>query len=187
MLLPVERGPGLGQLVVAVARAGDAQRDVGRVGGDLVGDAALLHVVLLRQAQVLLGRDVAEHARAVIGGGGGADAAGDVVVAGEDVGHERAEHVERRAVAEARWSFMLYSIWSNGTWPGPSTMTCTPWRPGALGELAERRQLARAALVGGVGQPAGAQAVAEEKVTSYSRMMSQMSSKISYIGFCLLW
>ena len=51
VLLPVERGAGLGQLVVAVARAGNAQRDVGRVRRDLVGDAALLHVVLLRQAR----------------------------------------------------------------------------------------------------------------------------------------
>jgi hypothetical protein len=67
VLLPVQRGAGLGQFVVAVARAGDAQRHVGGVRRDLVGDAALLHVVLLGQAQVFLGRDVAEHARAVVG------------------------------------------------------------------------------------------------------------------------
>jgi hypothetical protein len=44
VLLPVEGGAGLGELVVPVARAGDAERDVGGVGGDLVGDAALLDV-----------------------------------------------------------------------------------------------------------------------------------------------
>ena len=111
MLLPVQGGPGFGQLVVAVAGAGDAQGHVGGVGGDLVGDAALLHVVLLGQAQVFLGRDVAEHARAVIAGGGGADAAGDVVVAGENVGDQRARarKTARRGRAAAA-SFMLYSI-----------------------------------------------------------------------------
>src|SRR3954464_7095411 len=98
MLFPVEGGPGLGQLIGLVARAGDAQGDVGGVGGDAVGDAALLDVVLLRQAEVLLGGDVAEHGRAVVGGGGRADATGDVVVAGEDVGDEGAEHVEGGAV-----------------------------------------------------------------------------------------
>ena len=100
MLFPVQGGAGLGQFVIPVARARNAERDVRRVGGDLVGDAALLHVVLLGQAQVLLGRDVAEHARAVIRRGGGADAGGDVVVAGENVRHQRTEDVERRAVAE---------------------------------------------------------------------------------------
>ena len=38
---------------------------VGRVRGDLVGDDAGLHVVAVRQAQVFLRRDVAEHRRAV--------------------------------------------------------------------------------------------------------------------------
>ncbi len=101
MALPVEGGAGLGEFVVAVARAGDSQGDVGGVGGDFVGDAALFHVVLFGQAEVFLGGDVAEHGGAVIGGGGGADAAGDVVVAGEDIGDQRTEDVERRAVAEA--------------------------------------------------------------------------------------
>src|SRR5436190_15393870 len=100
MAFPVKGRSRLGQLVVAVAGAGDAQGDVGGVGGDLVRDAALLHVVLLGQAQVLLGRDVTEHAGAVVRGGGGADAACNVVVAGENVGHQRAEHVEGGAVAE---------------------------------------------------------------------------------------
>src|SRR6185503_19915175 len=40
MALPVEGGASFGQLVVAVARAGDSERDVGGVGGDAVGDAA---------------------------------------------------------------------------------------------------------------------------------------------------
>ncbi len=56
-----------------IARAGDAERHVGRVRRDLVRDAALLHVVLLGQPEVLFGSDVAEHRRAVERGGGRAD------------------------------------------------------------------------------------------------------------------
>jgi len=50
---------------------------------------------------VLLGGDVAEHGGAGTGGFGGADGAGDMVVAREDVGDDRAEHVEGGVVAEA--------------------------------------------------------------------------------------
>src|SRR5690606_3192626 len=78
VLLPVEGRTSLGQFVVPVAGAGDAEGDVGGVGGDLVGDAAFLDVAALGQAQVLLGRDVAEHGGPVIRDGGGADATGDV-------------------------------------------------------------------------------------------------------------
>jgi hypothetical protein len=59
----------------------------------------VLHVVLVRQAQVLLGRDVAEHGGAVPADHRRADAAGDVVVARRDVGGQRAQRVERRLVA----------------------------------------------------------------------------------------
>ncbi len=72
---------------------------VGGVGGDLVGDDALLHVVAVGQAQVLLGRDVAQHGRAHPADHGRADGAGNVVVAGRDVDGQRAQGVERRLVA----------------------------------------------------------------------------------------
>jgi len=45
------------QGVVAVLRAGMAFRQVGGVRGDLVGDDAVFHVFLVRQAEVFLGRD----------------------------------------------------------------------------------------------------------------------------------
>src|SRR5512143_2813 len=50
---------------------------------------------------------------------------------------------------------MFIGIWSSGTWPGPSTMTCTPRARAEDAELAELR------LVGRVGEAAGAQPVAE--------------------------
>ena len=99
LIFPAEFEARLAQRVVAVLRAGMAFGEVGGVGGDLVGDDAVLHVLLVRQAEVFLGRDVAEHRAAVPADHRGADAAGDVVVAGRDVGGERPERVERRFVA----------------------------------------------------------------------------------------
>ena len=83
-------------------RARMALGEVGRVRGDLVRDHAVLDVVLVRQAEMLFGRHVAEHRRAVPADHRRADGAGDVVVSGRDVGHERPERVERRLVAEPR-------------------------------------------------------------------------------------
>src|SRR5262249_45856574 len=83
---PVEGGAGARQIVVPGACAGDSAGDVARVGGDLVGDAARLHVLGLRQADVLLGRHVAEHRGARARGFRRADRTRQVVIAREDVG-----------------------------------------------------------------------------------------------------
>ena len=68
--------------------------------GDLIGNASLLHIVLLGEAKMFLGGHVTKHRRAVIRSSGRADCARDVVVTGKDVRHERAEDIERCAVAE---------------------------------------------------------------------------------------
>ena len=86
LVLPPEFKPGLAQGVVAVLGAGVAFGEVGGVGGDFVGDDAVFDVFLVGQAEVFLGRDVTEHGAAVPADHGGADAAGDVIVAGGDVG-----------------------------------------------------------------------------------------------------
>src|SRR5690606_40668859 len=85
--------------VVADLRARVTLGQIGGVGGQLVRDDAFLDVVLVGQAQVLLGRHVAEHGRAVPADLRGADARGDVVVARSDVGGQRAQRVERRFLA----------------------------------------------------------------------------------------
>jgi hypothetical protein len=59
LVLPAEFEARLGQSVVARLGAGMALGQVGRVGGDLVGDDALANVFLVGQAQMLLGRYIA--------------------------------------------------------------------------------------------------------------------------------
>ena len=55
LLFPVEGEAGSGEFVVSVAGAGAVSCDVGGVGGDFVGDQALLDILLIREAQVFLG------------------------------------------------------------------------------------------------------------------------------------
>ena len=69
MLFPVQGGPSAREFVVPVAGAGELAGHVGGVGGDLVGHAALLDVLAGGQAQVLLGRDVAQEGGPVESGG----------------------------------------------------------------------------------------------------------------------
>src|SRR5439155_9596049 len=58
---PVERRAGAREVVVPGARTGNPSGNIARVRSDLVGDAAGLDVLRLRQADVLLRGHVAEH------------------------------------------------------------------------------------------------------------------------------
>src|SRR5690606_41036063 len=72
---------------------------------NLVSNAALLDVVLLRKPKMLLRCDVAKHTCAVKSGRGRTDATGDVIVARENIRHERPQNVERRAVTHRALEF----------------------------------------------------------------------------------
>ena len=72
--------------------------DVCGVAGDLVGDHALLHIILVRQAEVFLRGHVAQHSGAVTTDLGGADGGGDVVVTRSGIGGQRSQGVERSVV-----------------------------------------------------------------------------------------
>ena len=68
LLVPVEMEPCPAERVVAIAGAGPMPSQIGGVRGDFIGDHSLADVIDLGQAQVLLGSDIAEHARAVPAG-----------------------------------------------------------------------------------------------------------------------
>ena len=110
---------------------------------------------------MLLGGDVAEHARAVPAGQGRADGRGDVVVARRDVGHQRAEHVEGGLVALDRLLLHVHGDLVHRQVAGTFDHHLAAARPGPSGQLAQRLQLGELRRVGGVGDRAGAQAVAE--------------------------
>ena len=107
------------------------------------------------------GRDVAEHGAAIPADHGGADAAGDVVVAGGDVGGERAEGVEGRFVAPLELLVHVLLDQVHGDVAGAFVHDLDAVGPGALGEFALDFELGELRLVVGVGDGAGAQAVAD--------------------------
>ena len=86
LILPTKFEPRFADRVVAVLRAGMAFGQIGGVRGDFVGDDAVFDVFLVRQTEMFFRRDVAKHGAAVPADHGRADRAGDVIVAGRDVG-----------------------------------------------------------------------------------------------------
>ena len=70
------------------------------MGGDLVGNHALAHLLGVGQPEVFFPGHVAQHVRPVPPDHRRADRRRDVIVARGDVGHERPERVERRLVAD---------------------------------------------------------------------------------------
>ncbi len=99
LVLPAKFETRFADGVVAILRAGMAFGQIRRVGGDLIGDNAVFDVFFVRQTEMLLRSDVTQHRGAVPADHGRADGAGDVIVAGGDVGRERAQSVEGRFVA----------------------------------------------------------------------------------------
>src|SRR5215203_2910610 len=80
LVLPSELEPGFRECVVTVLSTGMPFCEVCGVGGELVGDHALLDVLFVRQTEVFLGSYIAEHRGAEPSDHRCTDSAGDVVV-----------------------------------------------------------------------------------------------------------
>src|SRR5205085_11882158 len=91
--------PGLAQGMVAELRARMAFGEIRGVSGDLVSDDTVFDILLVRQAEMLLGRDVAEHGAAVPADHGRANATRDVIVTRRNIGRERTKGIKRGFIA----------------------------------------------------------------------------------------
>ena len=138
LILPSEFKARFRDRVVAVLRAGMAFGQIRRVGGDLVGDDAVFDVFFVRQTEMFFRRDVTKHGAAVPADHRRADRAGDVIVAGRDVGGERAERVERRFVAPLELFLHVLFNHVHRDVARAFVHYLHMLRPGALGQLALR-------------------------------------------------
>ena len=169
LVFPAEFEARLAQRVVAILRARMALGQVRGVSGDFVGDDPVLHVFLVRQAEMLLGRDVAKHRAAVPADHRRADAAGDMVVAGRDVGGQRAERVERRFVAPFELFGHVFLDHVHRHMAGTFVHHLHALGPGALGQFALHFQFAELRAVVRIGNRAGTQTVADVKLKRHTR------------------
>ena len=161
LVFPTELEARLGDRVVAVLGTGVAFGEVGGVGGELVGDDTDFDVVLVRQAEVFLRRDVAEHGAAIPADHGGTDAAGDMVVARGDVGSQRSERVERSLVTPLKLLGHIFLDHVHGDVAGAFVHDLAAFCPCSGGEFALHFEFAELGLIIGIGHGAGAEAVAD--------------------------
>ncbi len=131
------------------------------MGGEFVGDDADFHIVTIGQAEMFFGRDVAEHGAAEPADHGGADAAGDVIIAGGDVCGERPERVEGGLAADFELLGHVDADLVHGHVAGAFDHDLAVSGPGALREFAQRFEFGELRFVVGVGDAAWAEAVAE--------------------------
>src|SRR5581483_4314580 len=161
LFVPIEREPGPAERVVAVARTRPLAGEVGRVGRDLVGDYTLLDILLLRQAQVLLGRDITKHGRAAPAGQRRADGAGDVVVARSYVGHKRAQDIEGGFFANIHLTLDVHVDLVHGNVPRTLDHDLRVLLPAALGQFTQHVELGELCGVAGIGDRTRPETVAQ--------------------------
>src|SRR5207248_6034577 len=112
---------------------------------------------------MFLRRDVTKHGASVPADHGRADGAGDVIVAGRDVGGERAESVERRFVAPLE--LFLHVLSNQVHWDVARAFVhyLDVLFPGALGQLALRVEFGELRFVVRIRDTAWPQAIANRK------------------------
>ena len=133
------------------------------MGGNLVGDDAVAHIFAVGETQVFFGRDVAYHGRSQPGDLSRADGRCDVVIAGGDVGGQRAEGVERGFVARGELAFHVFPYLLHGNVTGAFDDDLHVVGPCLLGELTQHVEFEELRTVVGVVYRARAHAVAQRE------------------------
>ncbi len=136
---------------------------IGGVRSDLVGDHTIFDVLLVRQTKMFFRRDITQHGTTVPADHGRADGAGDVIVAGRDVGGERPEHVEGRLRAGLPLLLHVHLDLVHRHVARALDHHLHVVLPGRLGEVAQDLELGELRRVRGVGEAARPQAVAERE------------------------
>src|SRR5471032_3376761 len=161
LVFPAELEPRLAQGVIADLRPRMALGQIRSMRRDLVSDDPGLHVILVRQPQVFLGRDIAKHRATEPADHRRADARGDVVVAWCNVCSQWAEGVERRLVAALELLVHVLFDQLHRHVAGAFDHGLHVVLPGDLGQFAQCLQLTELRGVVGVGNRARTQAVAK--------------------------
>ena len=163
LVMPAELEARLAQRIIASRGPRVALGQICGVRGDLVGDDAGFHIIPVRQSQMLFGSDVAEHRGAVAGDLGGADGAGDVVVARSDIGDQRAQRVERSPIAQFLLALHILAHQVERDMPRSFHHHLNVVLPGALGQLCQGVQLGELGGVIGIRNGTRAQPVAQRE------------------------
>ena len=161
LVAPAELVAGLAQGIVANLCARMTFSQVGCMGGNLVGDNARTYIFAVGQTQVFLRSDVAQHGRTQPADLCGTDGRSDVVVTRSDVGHQRAESIERCVVAVADLTLHVLTNLVQGHVSRTFDKGLHVLFPGTKYEFAHCVEFGKLSLVVGIGDTARTQSVAQ--------------------------
>lgn len=136
---------------------------VGCMRGDAVGDDAGLHIIAIGQAEMFFRRHVAQHRRAEPADHGGPYARRDVVIAWRDVGRQRPQRIEGRFAAFLQLLVHIDLDLVHRHMAGALDHHLAALVPRHFGKFAQCLQLGELRPVIGIGNRAGAQAIAQRE------------------------
>jgi len=131
--------------------------------------------VAVRQPEVLLRRDVAEHRGAVPADHRRTNRRRDVIVFGRDIGGQRPERVEGRFLATLELFLHVFFDEVHGTWPGHFVNSPAPWSHAIWFSSPCVFSSANCASSFASAMDPGRSPSPSENDTSYVRMISQIS------------
>ena len=161
LLVPVESKSSSRKSVVANPCILAVPSQICGVGGDLVGDHALLHILCIGQAEMLLGRYVTEHCGTAPASQRCTNGTSDVIVAWRDIGDQWPEHVERRLVAFFHLPFHVHVDLIHRHMARAFHHDLTTFLPSAASQFTENVQFCKLRFITGIGNRSWAKAVAE--------------------------
>ena len=121
------------------------------MGRDLVSDHPLLHIFAIGQTEVFLRRHIAQHGRSTPTSQRRANGTGDVVVARRDIGHQRAQHIERGALADLDLPLDVHVDLVHRNVARPLDHALSAERPATFDQAAQDIQFGELSRVAGVG------------------------------------
>ncbi len=124
-------------------------------------DHADLHIGAVGQAQMLFRRDIAQHRGAKPTDHRRPDGAGDMVIAGGDIGGQRPERIERRFAAGGQLLIHIGLDLVHRHMARPVDHHLIILGPSDLGQLTQRLQFGKLRGVVGIRDRTGAQAIAQ--------------------------
>ncbi len=158
---PIQLPPRIRHPIVLIHGAPHTLGNVCRMGGNLRRHDALLHILEIRQRQMLRRCHIAEEGRAICRCNGTTDGCGNVIIARCNVGHQRPQGIERRTLTDGLLDLHIGSNLVHGHMSRSLDHHLHISVPCTLGQLAERHQLLNLADICGIGQAAGTAGITE--------------------------
>src|SRR5574344_302618 len=161
LIFPSEVITCLAQRVVTDTGTGMTFGYIGSMGGNLISDDAVAHILLVGQGKMFLGCYITEHRRPQPSYQSSSDGTGDMVVARGNIRHQRAEGIKRSLMAFFQLACHILTYLLHRHMSGTFNKGLHIFLPSQLHQFAHSIKFSKLRTVVGIMDRARPQAVAE--------------------------